>query len=98
MVDRSRKSAIGSASKEVFQMRIQEYPRFSGLKVQPGLAHRGGLDPGDAPLFPHEGMFEAIGGTAAVASLVDGLYDRIEADALLRPAFLPDLTNEREKL
>ncbi len=49
-------------------------------------------------LFPPPGTFEAIGGRAAIARLVDGLYDRIENDTLLRPAFNRDLTKEREKL
>jgi hemoglobin len=42
-------------------------------------------------------MFEAIGGREAVAKLVDKLYDRIETDRILRPAFNRDLTKEREK-
>jgi truncated hemoglobin YjbI/ankyrin repeat protein len=42
-------------------------------------------------------MFAALGGRAAVARLVDGLYDRIEADTVLRPAFNRDLTRERER-
>jgi truncated hemoglobin YjbI/ankyrin repeat protein len=37
-----------------------------------------------------------IGGTAAIGALIDGLYDRIESDAALRPLFGRDLTNERE--
>jgi truncated hemoglobin YjbI/ankyrin repeat protein len=53
---------------------------------------------GDAPLFPPVGTFEALGGREAVARIVDGLYDRIETDALLRPAFNRDLTGEREKV
>src|SRR5216684_40714 len=40
--------------------------------------------------------FAQIGRTAAVAALIDGLYDRIEADAALRPLFGSDLANERE--
>jgi truncated hemoglobin YjbI/ankyrin repeat protein len=36
------------------------------------------------------------GGRAAVAALIDGLYDRIETDAALRPLFGRDLVNERE--
>src|SRR3954454_17442142 len=34
-------------------------------------------------------------GAAAIDSLVDGLYDRIESDGALRPLFGRDLTNER---
>jgi truncated hemoglobin YjbI/ankyrin repeat protein len=68
------------------------------LQVQTNLAHRGAFGPGDAPLFPPVGTFEALGGRQAVARLVNGLYDRIEADTVLRPAFNRDLTREREKL
>ena len=67
------------------------------LQLQTALDHRGksGLD--DGPLFLPPGIFEAFGGREAVARLVDGLYDRIETDVVLRPAFGRDLTNEREK-
>src|SRR3954464_15394292 len=68
------------------------------LSVQPRLDHRGGVGLGGAPLFPPPGTFEALGGREAVARLVDGLYDRIETDTVLRPAFNRDLTREREKL
>jgi hemoglobin len=61
------------------------------------LDHRGVLVPSDGPLFPPPETFHALGGREAVARLVDGLYDRIEADALLRPAFIRDLTEERRK-
>jgi truncated hemoglobin YjbI/ankyrin repeat protein len=37
-----------------------------------------------------------IGGHATIAALIDGLYDRIETDPLLRPLFGSDLANERE--
>jgi truncated hemoglobin YjbI/ankyrin repeat protein len=40
-------------------------------------------------------LFTRIGGRAAIDSLVDGLYERIEGDASLRPLFGRDLTNER---
>jgi truncated hemoglobin YjbI len=40
--------------------------------------------------------FARIGGTAAVTALIDGLCDRIEADAAVRPLFGRDLANERE--
>ena len=67
------------------------------LTVQTHLDHRGGIGPGSAPLFPPPGTFEAIGGRVAIARLVDGLYNRIENDTFLRPAFNHDLTKEREK-
>ncbi|HMN28536.1 MAG TPA: ankyrin repeat domain-containing protein, partial [Caldilineaceae bacterium] len=44
------------------------------------------------------GMFEALGGRVAIAKLVDGLYDRLETDRVLRPAFIRDLVGEREKV
>ena len=67
------------------------------LPVQTGLDHRGVFGSGVAPLFPPAGTFAAIGGREAVARLVDGLYDRIEADPVLRPAFNRDLEPERRK-
>jgi truncated hemoglobin YjbI len=45
--------------------------------------------------FVHDDLFARIGGPAAVGVLVDGLYDRIENDAALRPLFGRDLTDER---
>jgi hemoglobin len=39
-----------------------------------------------------------MGGREAVARLVDGLYDRFETDAVLRPAFSRDLMHERTKV
>jgi truncated hemoglobin YjbI/ankyrin repeat protein len=68
------------------------------LPVQTRLDHRGGLGPNVGSLFPPAGTFEALGGREAVARLVDGLYDRIETDPVLRPAFGRDLTGEREKV
>jgi truncated hemoglobin YjbI/ankyrin repeat protein len=41
-------------------------------------------------------LLRRIGGRAAVEALVDGLYDRIETDAVLRPLFSRDLAGERE--
>jgi truncated hemoglobin YjbI/ankyrin repeat protein len=48
--------------------------------------------------FVGSDLFTRIGGPAAVGVLVDGLYDRIENDAALRPLFSRDLTGEREAL
>jgi truncated hemoglobin YjbI/ankyrin repeat protein len=48
--------------------------------------------------FIGDGLFARIGGPAAVGVLVDGLYDRIENDAALRPLFGRELTGEREAL
>ena len=41
-------------------------------------------------------LFARIGGRHAIETLIDGLYDRIETDAALRPLFGRDVTNERE--
>ena len=41
-------------------------------------------------------FFARIGGNATIETLIDGLYDRIEADAALRPLFGRDITSERE--
>jgi ankyrin repeat protein/truncated hemoglobin YjbI len=68
------------------------------LPIQTGLDHRGGLGSGGGSLFPPQGTFEALGGREAVARLVDGLYDRIEVDKVLRPAFNRDLMKERVML
>jgi truncated hemoglobin YjbI/ankyrin repeat protein len=70
---------------------------FMPLAVQPRLDHRDMIGLGSAPLYPPPGTFEAIGGRAAITRLVDGLYDRIENDTILRPAFNRDLVKEREK-
>lgn len=67
------------------------------LQVQPSLDHRGTFVRQDVPLFPPPETFAAVGGQGEVARLVDGLYDRIETDTFLRPAFNRDLTQEREK-
>jgi hemoglobin len=75
-----------------------ERVRAIPLPVQTRLDHRGVFGAGDAPLFPPVGTFDAIGGRPAVARLVDGLYDRIEMDPVLRPAFHRDLTEHRQKV
>jgi len=41
-------------------------------------------------------LFTRIGGRTTVEALVDGLYDRIEADVALRPLFGKELTTERD--
>ena len=71
-----------------------EYP----FRFRPTSTIVDGIGRGGVALFPPPGTFEAIGGRAAVARLVDGLYDRIEKDDVLRPAFNRDLTREREKV
>jgi len=46
--------------------------------------------------FASGNLLGRIGGDAAIAALIDGLYDRIDTDLLLRPLFNRDLTNERK--
>jgi truncated hemoglobin YjbI len=41
-------------------------------------------------------LLRRIGGCAAVEALIDGLYERIETDAVLRPLFNRNFSNERE--
>ncbi|HEY3284444.1 MAG TPA: ankyrin repeat domain-containing protein [Armatimonadota bacterium] len=66
-------------------------------RLSASLNHRSGPDADDASHLPPAGAFEALGGREAIARLIDGLYDRIESDGLLRPAFSRDLTRERGK-
>src|SRR5438067_2514447 len=63
--------------------------------VQTSLHHRGGFGSEVAPLVPPAEAFAALGGQAAIARLVEGLYDRLAADAVLRPAFRPNLRHQR---
>lgn len=63
-------------------------------RIQAMLAHRGGFP---STLRPDQTLFERIGGRSAVADVIDGLYDRIEDDASLRPMFTRTLTSERTK-
>ena len=76
----------------------KQHSEIMPLPIQPRLDHRGRSGLGSASLFPPAGTFEAIGGRAVVDRLVDGLYDRIENDTFLRPAFNRDLARERVKL
>ncbi len=76
---------------------VKKHIGFMPLPIQPRLDHRDGAGLGSTLLFPPPETFDAIGGRAAIARLVDGLYDRIENDAILRPAFNRDLNRERER-
>lgn len=69
----------------------------SKFSVQLSLDHRSVFKKSRLPLFPPADTFKALGGQAAIAKLVDGLYNQIERDSLLRPAFNRDLTRERER-
>jgi hemoglobin len=66
--------------------------------VPASLAHRCFLPhaPGFRP-FRNTDLFARIGGQSAVDALVDALYDRFEADLVLRPLFGRDLRGERAK-
>ena len=69
-----------------------------GLSIDPDVSHRRFLDlaPGLRP--PRDGTpFGCIGGQATVDRLVDSLYDRFEADAVIRPFFGRDLANGRDR-
>ena len=60
------------------------------------MEHRRFLDHPEAHRpFVGSDLLARIGGPAAVGVLVDGLYDRIENDAALRPLFGRDLTGGR---
>lgn len=59
------------------------------------LSHRGGLPV--AQIRPAQTLFERVGGKETIEGIIDGLYDRIESDALLRPMFLRSLEEERAK-
>ncbi|MBI3832638.1 MAG: ankyrin repeat domain-containing protein [Planctomycetes bacterium] len=65
------------------------------MPVHPRLAHRGGLETQVPALTPAPEVFIALGGRAAVARLIDELYDRLLADPELRPMFSRDAAGER---
>ena len=62
--------------------------------MRAALAHRGGLTPN---LRPDPTLFARIGGRSVTGRIIDGLYDRIENDAELRPMFTRTLASERMK-
>src|SRR5579884_1442412 len=66
--------------------------------VEAGVDHRRFLDPVPAlrPV-PDGALFDRIGGQATVNRLVDSLYDRFAADAVIRPFFGRDLTAGRTR-
>jgi truncated hemoglobin YjbI/ankyrin repeat protein len=65
--------------------------------VDPDVSHRSlsDLAPGLRPLHDGGALFDRFGGQAAVDRLVDSLYDRFEADPVIRPFFGRDLANGR---
>jgi truncated hemoglobin YjbI/ankyrin repeat protein len=67
-----------------------------GLSVDPDVGHRRFLDLGPALRPLQDGtLFDRMGGQAAVDRLVDTLYDRFQADAVIRPFFGRDLAIRR---
>jgi truncated hemoglobin YjbI len=71
-------------------------PRNSSVDVD--VSHRRllNLAPGLRPLQDGT-LFDRVGGHATIDRLVDSLYDRFEADAVIRPFFGRDLTNDRNR-
>jgi len=69
-----------------------------GVSVDPEVSHRRLLDlaPGLRPLGD-DTLLDRIGGQATVDRLVDSLYDRFEADAVIRPFFGRDTANSRTR-
>jgi truncated hemoglobin YjbI/ankyrin repeat protein len=68
------------------------------MSIDPAIGHRRllDLDPRLRPL--QDGfLFDRIGGQATVDRLVDSLYDRFEADAVIRAFFGRDIVNARER-
>jgi truncated hemoglobin YjbI len=70
----------------------------AGSSVEPDLTHRRmlGPAPGLRP-FAESTVFDRVGGQATVDRLVDSLYDRFEADGVLRPLFGRDLSTRRKR-
>jgi truncated hemoglobin YjbI/ankyrin repeat protein len=68
------------------------------VSVDPGVSHRRlwHLAPDVRPL-QDSSLFERIGGQTAIDRLVDSLYDRFEADAVIRPFFGRDLRSSRDR-
>ena len=67
-----------------------------GWSFDPDVGHRRFIDlvPGLRPL-QDSALFDRIGGQTTIDRLVDSLYDRFEADAVIRPFFGRDLANGR---
>jgi truncated hemoglobin YjbI/ankyrin repeat protein len=66
----------------------------SGLDA--GLAHRQMLGPSpELRPLPNSAVFDRIGGQGSVDRLVDSLYDRFQADRVLRSLFGKDLSSQR---
>lgn len=77
-------------------MKKTQIVRMPLLPLCDGLEHRGGFSP--EAMFLPAGAYDDFGGRDAIHRLVDALYDRFEADPILRPLFARDLTEERAKV
>jgi truncated hemoglobin YjbI len=66
--------------------------------IETDLTHRRmiGPMPGLRP-FQDRTVFDRVGGQATVERLVDSLYDRFDADRVLRPVFGKDLSDQRKR-
>jgi truncated hemoglobin YjbI/ankyrin repeat protein len=76
------------------------WPPRSGSEVvsslDAGLTHRQMLGPSpELRPLPNSAVFDRIGGQASVDRLVDSLYDRFQADRVLRSLFGKDLSSQR---
>ena len=68
------------------------------VNVDPGVAHRRLLDLASGLRPLQDGaLLDRIGGQATVDRLVDGLYDRFEADAMIRRLFGKNLATGRSR-
>ena len=57
------------------------------MSVTTEVDHRGGMALVAEHLHPPVDILQRVGGPDAIAKIIDGLYDRIEADQVLRPMF-----------
>src|SRR5262245_32178171 len=72
-------------------------PAMLKIDLERAMEHRRFLEqPETHHPFAGGNLLGRIGGEAAIAALIEALYDRIETDPLLQPLFNRDLTNERE--
>lgn len=57
-------------------------------RARAAVAHRGGLSTRVESIWPSPDLFQRLGGRDVLEKVVDGLYDRIDADPILKPIFL----------
>ena len=70
---------------------------MQGMIFTADVGRRGGLALPPDVMQPEAGLLARLGGPDVVARTVDGLYDRIAADEVLRPMFRGNLEGERER-